>query len=76
MIGVGISIIMSEISAGVASTVSVGGGTPPPPPPISDRYFLDGGFADTTSFSQIIDGGTATTTQFTIDYSGETAYLT
>jgi hypothetical protein len=72
MIGIGISIIMSEISAGVASIISGGGGTQPPPP-VEDRYTLDGGFADTTSFSQLIDGGTATTTQFTIDYSGETA---
>lgn len=73
MIGVGISIIMSEISAGVASIISAGGGTPPPPPPVTDRYILDGGFADTTAFSGTIDGGSATTTQFTIDYSGDAA---
>jgi hypothetical protein len=71
MIGIAISIVTAEISAGVASVI--GGGTTPPPPPIEDRYILDGGTASTTAFSGVIDGGSASTTTFVIDYSGETA---
>jgi hypothetical protein len=74
MIGIGITIVMAEVSAPVASVLSEGN-TLPPPPPVdpTDRYYLDGGDAFTTAYERTIDGGTATTTVFTIDYSGGTA---
>lgn len=69
MIGVGVTIVMSEITAPVSSVVG-GDNVVPPPPVVDDRYILDGGDAYTTSYTKTVDGGTATTTVFVIDYSG------